>query len=221
MSLANLLVELEAVKNPKKAGPMEAYMRQQFSFLDIAVSERNALYRKYFPSEKKTKIIDWDFVDTCWEKEPREYQYMGANYLKAMQSYLTESDLPKLERLVVTKSWWDTIDILDRVVGSLVYDNPELGEIILQWSLSDNIWLRRVAIDHQLLRKEKTNVRLMEKILLNNLDQTEFFINKAIGWTLRDYSKTNPEWVATFIEKNKERMAELSIKEANKYFKQY
>ena len=217
MSLVDLLGELEAAKNPEEAGPMEAYMRHQFSFLGIAGPERNVLYKKYFPSAKKTKVIDWDFVDTCWEKEPREYQYVAANYLKAMQSYLTKDDLPKLEHLVVTKSWWDTVDILDRVVGSLVYDKPELGEIILQWSLSDNIWLRRVAIDHQLLRKEKTNVQLMEKVLLNNLNQTEFFINKAIGWALRDYSETNPEWVASFIEKNKERMAELSIKEASKY----
>ena len=217
MSLVDLLGEIEAAKDPKKADPMEAYMRHQFPFLGIAGSERNALYKKYFPSAKKTKMIDWDFVDTCWEKEPREYQYVAANYLKAMQSYLTKDDLPKLERLVVTKSWWDTVDILDRVVGSLVADYPELEEVILKWSLSDNIWLRRVAIDHQLLRKEKTNVQLMEKILLNNLNQTEFFINKAIGWALRDYSKTNSEWVAAFIEKNKERMAKLSIKEASKY----
>ena len=217
MSLLDLLEELEAAKDPKKAGPMEAYMRHQFPFLGIAGPERNALYKKYFPEAKKTKVIDWDFVDTCWEKEPREYQYVAANYLKAMQSYLTKDDLPKLERLVVTKSWWDTVDILDRVVGSLVAGNPELEEVLLKWSLSDNIWLRRVAIDHQLLRKEKTNVQLMEKILLNNMDQTEFFINKAIGWALRDYSKTNPEWVARFIEKNKKRMAELSIKEASKY----
>ena len=217
MSLADLLGELEAAKDPEKAGPMEAYMRYQFPFLGIAGPERNALYRKYFLSAKKTKMIDWDFVDTCWEKEPREYQYVAANYLKAMQSYLTKDDLPKLERLVVTKSWWDTVDILDRVVGSLVANHPELEEVILKWSLSDNIWLRRVAIDYQLLRKEKTNVQLMEKILVNNLDQTEFFINKAIGWALRDYSKTNPEWVARFIEKNQKRMAELSIKEASKY----
>ncbi|OOC99158.1 DNA alkylation repair enzyme [Streptococcus pneumoniae] len=87
----------------------------------------------------------------------------------------------------------------------------------IKWSLSDNIWLRRVAIDHQLLRKEKTNTQLMEKILLHNLNQTEFFINKAIGWILRNYSKTNPTWVTCFIDKNKERMAELSIKEASKY----
>lgn len=217
MSLVDLLGELEAAKDPEKAGSMEAYMRHKFSFLGVTAPERNALYRKYFPSAKKTKVIDWDFVDTCWEKNPREYQYVAANYLKAMQSYLTENDLPKLEHLVVTKSWWDTVDILDRVVGSLVADHPELEEVLLKWSLSDNIWLRRVAIDHQLLRKEKTNVQLMEKVLLNNLDQTEFFINKAIGWALRDYSKTNPEWVESFIEKNKERMAELSIKEASKY----
>ena len=217
MSLEDLLVELEAAKDPEKAGPMEAYMRHQFPFLGIAGPERNALYKKYFPEAKKTRVIDWDFVDTCWAKEPREYQYVAANYLKTMQSYLTENDLPNLERLVVTKSWWDTVDILDRIVGSLVYGKPELEEIILQWSLSDNIWLRRVAIDHQLLRKEKTNVQLLEKILLHNLNQTEFFINKAIGWALRDYSKTNPAWVACFIEKNKERMTELSIKEASKY----
>ena len=217
MSLADLLEELEVAKDSEKAGSMEAYMRHQFPFLGIAGPERNALYKKYFPEAKKTKIIDWDFVDTCWEKEPREYQYVAANYLKALQSYLTKDDLPKLERLVVTKSWWDTVDILDRVVGSLVAGHPELEEVILKWSLSDNIWLRRVAIDHQLLRKEKTDVHLMEKILLNNLDQTEFFINKAIGWVLRDYSKTNPDWVARFIEKNKESMAELSIKEASKY----
>nr|WP_180687853.1 DNA alkylation repair protein [Streptococcus pneumoniae] len=76
-------------------------------------------------------MIDWDFADTCWEKDPRKYQYVAANYLKAMQSYLKETDLPKLEQLVVTKSLWDTVDILDRVVGSLVYEHPELEEIIL------------------------------------------------------------------------------------------
>ena len=142
MSLVDLLEELEAAKDPKKAGLMEAYMRHQFPFLGIAGPERNALYKKYFPEAKKTKVIDWDFVDICWEKEPREYQYVAANYLKAMQSYLTKDDLPKLERLVVTKSWWDTVDILDRVVGSLVANHPELEEVLLKWSLSDNIWLR-------------------------------------------------------------------------------
>ena len=217
MSLADLLEELEAAKDLEKAGPMEAYMRNQFPFLGIVAPERNALYKKYFPSAKKAKVIDWAFVETCWEKEPREYQYVAANYLKAMQSYLTESDLPKLEHLVVTKSWWDTIDFLDRLVGSIIAQFPETKATILSWSCDEDIWLRRLAIDHQLLRKEETDTELLEKILVNNLGQTEFFINKAIGWALRDYSKTNPNWVRDFIERHQAEMAALSIREGSKY----
>ena len=217
MSLTDLLVELEVAKDSKKAGPMEAYMRHQFSFLGVAAPERNKLYKKYFPKAKKTKIIDWDFVDTCWEKESREYQYVAANYLKAMQSYLTESDLPKLEHLVVTKSWWDTVDLLAKVVGSLVIRIEGYDQIMLEWSKDSNIWLRRVAILYQLSLKDKVDKQVLDEILVNNLGDSEFFINKAIGWALRDYSKYNPEWVREFIKKNKENMANLSIREASKY----
>ena len=103
------------------------------------------------------------------------------------------------------------------IIGGIALKYPKVNDIILQWSTDENIWLRRIAIDHQLLRKEKTNVELLEKIIKNNFGQTEFFINKAIGWALRDYSKTNPKWVRNFIEKNKDKMAKLSIKEGSKY----
>ena len=103
------------------------------------------------------------------------------------------------------------------IIGGIALKYPKVNDIILQWSTDENIWLRRIAIDHQLLRKEKTNVELLEKIIKNNFGQTEFFINKAIGWALRDYSKTNPKWVRDFIEKNKDKMAKLSIKEGSKY----
>lgn len=134
-----------------------------------------------------------------------------------MQKFLEIPDFEKLKKLVIKKSWWDTVDTLDRVIGSLIYRDETLKKKILKWSVDDNIWLRRVAIDHQLLRKEKTDIDLLEKILVNNLNHTEFFINKAIGWTLRDYSKTNPQWVKDFIEKYKNNMAPLSIREASKY----
>ena len=77
--------------------------------------------------------------------------------------------------------------------------------------------MRRIAIDHQLLRKGDTDTELLEQILVNNLNQTEFFINKAIGWSLRDYSKTNPSWVRDFLNKYGEELAPLSIREASKY----
>ena len=134
-----------------------------------------------------------------------------------MQRFLVEDDISKLKELVLTKSWWDTVDILDKVIGSIIYNNKNLYPIILEWSKDDNIWLRRVAIDHQLLRKKNTDEQLLEKILINNLNHKEFFVNKAIGWALRDYSKTDPQWVRNFIEVHKENMASLSIREASKY----
>jgi 3-methyladenine DNA glycosylase AlkD len=88
---------------------------------------------------------------------------------------------------------------------------------LLEWSTDTNFWLRRIAIDHQLSRKEKTNTALLEQIIINNFGQTEFFINKAIGWSLREYSKTNPKWVQNFLALHKDKMAKLSLKEASKY----
>ncbi len=134
-----------------------------------------------------------------------------------MEKYLTDEDIPRLKELAITKSWWDTIDNLDRIVGGIALKYPAVNRIILEWSNDENIWLRRIAIDHQLLRKERTDTELLEKIIKNNFGRTEFFINKAIGWALRDYSKTNPEWVRNFIEKNKDKMSKLSIGEGSKY----
>lgn len=88
---------------------------------------------------------------------------------------------------------------------------------MIDWSLDEDFWLRRIAIDHQLLQKEKTDIVLLEKILVNNLNQTEFFITKAIGWSLRDYSKTYPHWVRDILGKYQHQMASLSIREASKY----
>ena len=144
-------------------------------------------------------------------------QYAALEYLKKVQAQLTPQDVPRLQRLITTQSWWDTADFLDRIVGGIALRHPEVNAVLLDWSQSDNIWLRRVAIDHQLLRKAQTDTALLERILCNNLGQSAFFINKAIGWALRDYSKTNPQWVRAFIDKHRSRMAKLSIREASKY----
>ncbi|AME09202.1 MULTISPECIES: DNA alkylation repair protein [Gemella] len=217
MNLENLIKEFEKNANPTQAKFMEKYMKNKFLFFGIQAPKRKELWTPYFKEAKKTKSIDWNFIKYCWEYDKRECQYIAGYYLKTMQKFLVKEDLPKLKSLVVTKSWWDSVDILDRVIGSLISRYSELESVILEWSKDDNIWLRRVAIDHQLLRKENTNVDLLEKILINNLNHTEFFVNKAVGWALRDYSKTNPKWVKSFIEKYHKQMSNLSIKEAGKY----
>ena len=217
MNLLEIIDCLEARADNVRALDMSKYMKNKFEFFGVGAAERNEIWKPYFKEAKKTKKIDWDFIEICFKHNKRECQYTAAYYLKYMQRFLVEDDIPKLKELVLTKSWWDTVDILDKVIGSIIYNNKNLYPIILEWSKDDNIWLRRVAIDHQLLRKENTDEQLLEKILINNLNHKEFFVNKAIGWALRDYSKTNPQWVRNFIEVHKENMASLSIREASKY----
>ena len=204
-------------KNKEQAQKMSKYMLNKFEYIGIKTPERREIFKNFFKEYKNKEKIDWEFVNKCWENKYREFQYVAADYLKNMKDKLTIDDIPKLKRLILKKSWWDTIDNLDMTIGALALKDSNVNKILLEWSLDENIWLRRIAIDHQLLRKEKINTELLEKILKNNLGQAEFFINKAIGWALRDYSKTNPEWVKNFIEENKEKMAKLSIKEASKY----
>ena len=217
MDFNKLYEEMIRHKNEEQAQKMSKYMLNKFEYIGIKTPERREIFKNFFKEYKNEEKIDWEFVNKCWENKYREFQYVAADYLKNMKDKLTIDDIPKFKRLILKKSWWDTIDNLDMTIGALALKDSNINKILLEWSLDENIWLRRIAIDHQLLRKEKTNTELLEKILKNNLGQAEFFINKAIGWALRDYSKTNPEWVKNFIEKNKENMAKLSIKEASKY----
>ena len=199
MEAQMLLKELQNLANADDARAMKAYMRGRF-------------FKKHGGAD-----IDWRFVRQAWEHPFREMQYAALDYLETRKNLLRPGDLPQLKKLAQTKSWWDTIDFLDRLAGGIIAGFPETRPVILQWSRDEDIWLRRLAIDHQLLRKDQTDQHLLEQILVNNLDQTEFFINKAIGWALRDYSKTNPEWVKNFIRQHHGKMAPLSIREASKY----
>jgi len=217
MDFNKLYEEMIRHKNEEQARQMSKYMLNKFEYIGIKTPERRKIFKNFFKEYKNEEKIDWEFVNKCWENKHREFQYIAADYLKNMKDKLTIDDILKFKRLILEKSWWDTIDNLDMTIGALALKDSNVNKILLEWSLDENIWLKRIAIDHQLLRKEKTNTELLEKILKNNLGQTEFFINKAIGWALRDYSKTNPEWVKNFIEKNRENMAKLSIKEASKY----
>ncbi|UTY40885.1 DNA alkylation repair protein [Allocoprobacillus halotolerans] len=161
--------------------------------------------------------MDWEFLNLCYQDEHREFQYLVGDYLQTMKAFLKYEDIAYIQKYVQTKQWWDSVDFLDRIIGDIGLHDQRVNELMLDWSKSNDIWMRRIAIDHQLCRKDKTNIQLLEKILVNNLGSDEFFINKAIGWALRDYSKINPQWVQSFIERHQDQMSSLSIKEGSKY----
>ncbi|MEQ8198906.1 MAG: DNA alkylation repair protein [Clostridiaceae bacterium] len=213
----NIKYIFEENRDEKKAAEMAAYMKDRFLFYGIQSPLRKQITKEVIKQDKKSKYIDWGFLDECYEDEHREFHYFVIDYLDAMKSHLKYEDIEHMYKFIKMHQWWDTIDNFDTIIGTIGLTDSRVDSLMLQWSVDDDMWLRRLAIDHQLLRKEKTDKKLLSAIILNNLDSREFFINKAIGWSLRDYSKTNPQWVAEFIEQHKEHMAPLSIREGSKY----
>lgn len=209
--------EFKQLADSKEALRMSAYMRELFVFYGIPTPKRKTVYKDIIKADKKTGIIDWAFLDRCYADVHREFQYVVMDYLAACQAVLGYKDIMKIYPYIKTKQWWDTIDGFDRIIGNIGLSDERVDTLMLAWSLDDDMWLRRIAIDHQLQRKERTNKELLGQIIVNNLGSSQFFINKAIGWSLREYSKTDPGWVRGFLERHEADLAKLSIREAGKY----
>lgn len=214
--LSEIIGLLEENGDMVQAEKMSAYMQNRFEFAGIPKPKLKELIKPFLKNTAKD-ALDWDLVSGLWECKYREAQYTALEYLQKHRRQIVPSDIGRLEKCVVEKSWWETVDTLDAFIGDIVRQDKELVNVMLDWAVSDNIWLRRIAIDFQQEYKENTDTVLLEKIIVLNLGSNEFFINKAIGWSLRDYSKVNPTWVAGFVKKHGMKMAPLSVKEALKY----
>lgn len=216
MIFEELIEEMKNVSDKTQAKKMSDYMKGKFDFLGIPKPKLKKIIKPYISSTRK-ETIDWDFIFEMWDFEFREAQYVALEYMNVHKKEIHPEDLDKVKRLITTKSWWETVDSLDAFVGDMIIKDLSIKEEMLSWSVSDDIWLRRVSIDCQQRLKEETDTELLEKVIKNNLGSNEFFINKAIGWSLREYSKVNKEWVVSFIDANENELDKLSIREARKY----
>jgi len=218
--LNTLESEFSKEANGKIALEQKAYMRNQFEFLGIKTPIRRKiqkafLVKKYLPPKSDLEQI----IRTLWLKPEREYQYYAQELAQKYVKQLEIEDIELFEFMITTKSWWDTIDIIAvKLVGEYLKEYPEqINKIITKWIISENMWLQRTAILFQLQYRNDLDTELLS-VIINKLKGTdEFFINKAIGWVLRQYSRTNPEWVISFVEKTE--LDKLSRKEALRLLK--
>ena len=159
------------------------------------------------------------FVQFLWQQPERELQYFGNDINEKYVTKFPESYLSHIEYCITHKSWWDTVDTLAiRVVGEFFKVYPDLREATTEgWINSDNFWLQRVAIIHQLKYKESTNTEMLFAYCEQMKESQEFFIQKAIGWALREYSKTDATAVVNFVLNTD--LAKFSKKEALKWLK--
>ena len=174
--------------NPSQAAPMKKYMRDQFEYLGIKTPQSAALQKEFYAEYGLPEVTELDSIlRDLWLLPEREFQYVGLGLLDKLEKKLPEKFIKTIEYLIVTKSWWDTVDaIASHTVGTHFRRFPEVREKYLpKWRASTNIWLRRTTILFQLNYKKETDFDLLCDIIRENLDSNEFFINKAIGWALR------------------------------------
>jgi 3-methyladenine DNA glycosylase AlkD len=210
-------LELEFVKNgnPKIALEQKAYMRNQFEFYGIKSTERREIQKPFLVKEFLPKKVELDkILIALWEKPQGDYQYFSQELAFKYVKQLEKKDIDLFEYMVTHKSWWDTVDfIAANLMGEYFKKFPEQRDVYVEkWLLSNNIWLQRSALLFQLKYKENLDTVFLSSIINSLLGSKEFFINKAIGWILREFSKTNPKWVIEFA--NKTALSNLSKKEA-------
>ncbi|HTO17492.1 MAG TPA: DNA alkylation repair protein [Edaphocola sp.] len=207
--------EFKKHSNIKIALGQKAYMRNQFEFYGIKTPIRTSIQKPFFIKQyRPEKSVLEQTIRTLWQKPEREYQYFSQELAFKYATGFEEKDIELLEYMVSHKSWWDTVDfIANKLMGSYFITYPEKKlQYIQKWISSDNIWLQRSALLFQLKYKKEIDTHLLEIAIHPLLNSKEFFINKAIGWILREYSKTNPNWVIDFV--NKTSLNSLSKKEA-------
>ncbi len=188
--------------HPRQAVAMQRYMRDQFDYLGLKGPELTILLREHYRINGLPPLAELDPVlHDLWALPQREFQYTATGLLSRFEQELPAGFIRTMEYLLVTKSWWDTVDtIATGTVGVHFKRYPAVRQRTLaRWRKSDNFWLRRAAILFQLNYKSETDFALLCDIIRENLGSKEFFINKAIGWALRQYTRIDPEAVRRFV----------------------
>src|SRR5512142_1897885 len=201
--VASLKALFEQNANPAQAAPMKRYMRDQFEYLGIKSPQQGALTKEFIIRNGLPAIADLDpILRELWSLPQREFQYAATGLLGRFEKELPAKFIKTIEYLLIMKSWWDTVDTISgHTLGVHFRRFPEVREkYLVEWRASDNFWLRRACILFQLNYKKETDFDLLCKIICENLDSKEFFINKAIGWSLRQYARVDPDAVKKFVQ---------------------
>jgi len=190
----------------KVAHDAAAYMRNQFEFAGIKTPLRRTLSRGLLTQSKD--LLEREVIALCkelWAEPEREFQYVACDLLAKNAKRLSPGFIKKDAKWFITnKSWWDSVDSVRKSIEIVVSANPELKSEMEKWIVSNNIWMVRSALIHQLTLGSKMDAKLLFKFCEIQATETEFFIAKAVGWSLRSYSYVDPSAVKKFVNEHPE-----------------
>jgi 3-methyladenine DNA glycosylase AlkD len=215
----DLYLFLKLHKNKEIALKQAKYMRNRFEFIGLMRDDIKKLVSEFEAKHGKiAKKESFQFCIECTKYNEREMWYIGFKALEGYKKFYVKDDLEVLRQWVEKSDWWDIVDIIaSHHLGAIAAQSNEARETIKGWIDEPNFWLRRCAIIFQLKYKKDTDTDFLFYICKELAHEKEFFIRKAIGWALREYSKTNPNAVHAFIQENHTLLSPLSIKEGSKY----
>lgn len=219
--LIRIKAALAAHAVPAEAQAMAAYMRHFFPFYGVKKPLREQILKELtgtYGRPKGSRLQQ--LVRLLWKEPERECQYIAVSLLGRERRHLDGSFLPLIEELIQEKSWWDTVDTLaGKVTNAVLLGQPELiSGYPDRWIESENLWLNRAAILFQLKHKQQTDSKRLFNYILHHAGSDEFFIQKASGWALREYSKVDPAAVQQFIKQHQ--LPPLTVREGLKWIKQ-
>lgn len=218
MNLKELISVFKKHANSHEAMPMAAYMKNKFEYFGIKKTPRSVLQKAFIDFNKSKTFEELEqLVLELFENPQRELHYVALELLHKAKVYKHKKSIKLFERLILSHSWWDSVDtIASKLVGPYFEEFPDEREKwISKWIKADNLWLNRTAIIFQLNYKNNLDIDWLTKAILPHTNSKEFFHQKAIGWALRQYAKTNPKWVKDFVKNTP--LKPLSVREATKH----
>lgn len=213
---------LEAAGDPVRAAAQQVYMKSAMPYRGITSPELRALLRPLLadPDLRVARRSEWEAaVLDLWDGARWREERYAATALAGHRAYRAWQDVGTLalyRHLVVTGAWWDHVDeVASRRVGPILLADPAGARpVVLRWATDEDLWLRRTAVLSQLTFRERTDTDLLRSCIEPNLADPSFWLRKAIGWALRQYARTDPEWVRAAVQEYGDRLSPLSRREA-------
>jgi len=232
-AVAGLIDDLRAriaeAADPERAPQMQAYMKSAMPFRGVSAVPLRRICRTVLDAHRLTDRASWELaVRTLWDEAAFREERYAAIALCGHRSYRDFQDPDALDlyrHLVVTGAWWDLVDdVAIHQVGPILRGDPaRVGPVVRAWARDDDLWVRRTAILSQRAAKASTDTELLADVLTANLEGTlhggEFFIRKAVGWALREYARTDPDWVLAYVDEHAPELSGLSRREALRHLR--